>query len=83
MERPLDKRIATSKTRPFAVFDHVSVGSNDITKAREFYRLVLAPLGLTIVDEVSGQYVDFGISGVAFSVAWRRCPALKADTAPQ
>ena len=48
--------------------DHVSVGSNDVARARAFYLLALTPLGLRIVEEESGRYCDFGIDGVAFSI---------------
>jgi catechol 2,3-dioxygenase-like lactoylglutathione lyase family enzyme len=48
--------------------DHVSVGSNDIARARSFYRSTLAPLGLRIVAEEAGRYCDFGTEGVAFSI---------------
>ena len=48
--------------------DHVSVGSNDIARARAFYLAALAPLGLRIVAEDAGRYCDFGVDAVAFSV---------------
>jgi catechol 2,3-dioxygenase-like lactoylglutathione lyase family enzyme len=48
--------------------DHVSVGSNDIARARGFYLLTLAPLGLRIVAEETGRYCDFGVESVAFSI---------------
>jgi catechol 2,3-dioxygenase-like lactoylglutathione lyase family enzyme len=54
--------------------DHVSVGSNNIVAARAFYVAVLAPLGLVLLDEQPGVYVDFGDpdsdarSEIAFSV---------------
>ncbi|MEJ0067350.1 MAG: VOC family protein [Caulobacteraceae bacterium] len=50
------------------VIDHVSVGSNDIGRARAFYLPVLATLGLRIVAEEAGRYCDFGTDSVAFSV---------------
>jgi catechol 2,3-dioxygenase-like lactoylglutathione lyase family enzyme len=48
--------------------DHVSVGSNDVPRARAFYLLALAPLGLRIVAEEAGRFCDFGIETVAFSI---------------
>ena len=48
--------------------DHVSVGSNDIARARVFYLLALAPLGLRMVAEAAGRSCDFGIDSVAFSI---------------
>jgi catechol 2,3-dioxygenase-like lactoylglutathione lyase family enzyme len=45
------------------VIDHVSVGANDIEAARAFYATVLATVGLRIVDEVPGLFVDFGDHG--------------------
>jgi catechol 2,3-dioxygenase-like lactoylglutathione lyase family enzyme len=48
--------------------DHVSVGSNDVVRARAFYLAALTPLGLRIVAEDAGRYCDFGIDGVAFSI---------------
>lgn len=48
--------------------DHVSVGSNDIARARGFYLAALTPLGLRIVAEEAGRSCDFGTSGIAFSI---------------
>ena len=48
--------------------DHVSVGSNDIVRARAFYIQTLATLGLRILAEAAGRYCDFGIDTVAFSI---------------
>jgi len=48
--------------------DHVSVGSNDIVRARAFYLPVLAALGLKVVAEEVGRYCDFGFDTVAFSI---------------
>jgi catechol 2,3-dioxygenase-like lactoylglutathione lyase family enzyme len=48
--------------------DHVSVGSNDIVRARAFYLPVLATLGLRVVAEEVGRYCDFGVETVAFSI---------------
>jgi len=45
------------------MIDHVSVGANDIAAARAFYEPVLACVGLRIVDEAPGRFVDFGAAG--------------------
>src|ERR1700722_18282206 len=52
----------------FMPIDHVSVGSNDIVRARAFYLPVLATLGLGVVAEELGRYCDFGFETVAFSI---------------
>jgi catechol 2,3-dioxygenase-like lactoylglutathione lyase family enzyme len=45
------------------VLDHVSLGANDIAAAKAFYQAVLATVGLQIVDEAAGRFVDFGAAG--------------------
>ena len=45
------------------MIDHVSVGADDIAAARAFYLAVLATVGLRIVDEAPGRFVDFGERG--------------------
>ena len=45
------------------MIDHVSVGANDIAAARGFYEAVLATVGLRVVDEAPGRFVDFGAAG--------------------
>lgn len=45
------------------MIDHVSIGANDIAAARAFYESVLAAVGLRIVDEAAGRFVDFGAGG--------------------
>jgi catechol 2,3-dioxygenase-like lactoylglutathione lyase family enzyme len=42
------------------MLDHVSVGARDVARARGFYRPVLEVLGLRIIDEAPGRFVDFG-----------------------
>ena len=44
-----------------AIFTHVTVGTNDLEKARSFYNAVLAPLGYKHLS-------DFGSSGWGESV---------------
>ena len=41
-----------------AMFDHVELPVSDLAASAEFYRLVLAPLG--IEQAASGEYVEFG-----------------------
>jgi catechol 2,3-dioxygenase-like lactoylglutathione lyase family enzyme len=48
--------------------DHVSVGSNDIAAARRFYLDVLKPLGMKIVEDAVGRFVDCGVEHVEFSI---------------
>ena len=45
------------------MLDHVSLGANDIARARAFYVPVLATVGLRVVDEAAGRYLDFGPDG--------------------
>lgn len=48
--------------------DHVSVGSNDVARAREFYRELFSILGLAIVEEEPGKFVDFSDGRINFSI---------------
>ncbi len=50
------------------MLDHVSFGSNDLTAARAFYLPVMATLGLRIVEEEIGRFVDFGVDEILFSL---------------
>ncbi len=50
------------------MLDHVSFGSNDLIAARAFYLPVMTVLGLRIVDEEAGRFVDFGVGDVLFSL---------------
>jgi len=52
------------------MLDHVSVGACDMAGARAFYVPVLATLGIGIVDEEAGRFIDFGggHDGPEFSV---------------
>ena len=45
------------------MLDHVSLGANDIARARAFYAPVLATVGLGVVREAAGRFVDFGAAG--------------------
>ena len=44
------------------MFSHVTLGSNDVAKAKAFYDAALAPLGLEAVGEFDGA-VAYGASG--------------------
>lgn len=50
------------------MLDHVSFGSNDLIAARAFYLPVMATLGLRIVEEEIGRFVDFGVDEILFSL---------------
>jgi catechol 2,3-dioxygenase-like lactoylglutathione lyase family enzyme len=50
------------------MIDHVSFGANDIAASRAFYLPLMAILGLRIVDEAPGRFVDFGADDVLFSL---------------
>jgi catechol 2,3-dioxygenase-like lactoylglutathione lyase family enzyme len=50
------------------MIDHVSFGSNDIAAARPFYVPLMAILGLRIIDEAPGRFIDFGVDDVLFSL---------------
>jgi len=42
------------------VLDHVSIGARDLRRLRAFYVSVLAKVGMRVVDEETGRFVDFG-----------------------
>ena len=45
------------------MLDHVSLGANDIARAKAFYVPVLVTVGLEVVNEALGRFVDFGGDG--------------------
>ena len=45
------------------MLDHVSLGANDIARAKAFYIPVLATVALEVVNEATGRFVDFGTDG--------------------
>ena len=45
------------------MLDHVSLGVNDVARARAFYLPVLAKVGLDRVHEAQGRFIDFGTNG--------------------
>lgn len=46
---------------------HVSLGTNDIVRAREFYDPVLAVLGIRLLNS-SENSADYGVGSIAFSL---------------
>ena len=42
------------------MLDHVSIGARDLRRLRAFYVSVLAKVGMRVVDEETGRFVDFG-----------------------
>ena len=49
------------------MIDHVSIGTNDIVRARIFYDAVLDRLGLRLINS-SARSADYGVSAILFSV---------------
>jgi len=51
-----------------AIFTHVTVGTNDLAKARAFYDAVLAPLGLKRLNDLGDNGSIWGQSDAEFFV---------------
>ena len=51
-----------------AIFTHVTVGTNDLAKARAFYDAVLAPLGLKRLNDLGDNGSIWGESAPEFFV---------------
>ena len=51
-----------------AIFTHVTVGTNDLDKARSFYDAVLAPLGYKRLSDLSNNGSGWGESAPEFFV---------------
>src|ERR1700747_3501440 len=51
-----------------AIFTHVTVGTNDLAKARAFYDNVLAPLGLNRLNDLGDSASIWGESDPEFFV---------------
>ncbi len=49
------------------MIDHISVGTNNIARAREFYDSVLGCLGLRLLQS-SERSADYGVASILFSV---------------
>jgi catechol 2,3-dioxygenase-like lactoylglutathione lyase family enzyme len=49
------------------MIDHVSIGTNDIARAREFYDSVLGCIGLRLLNS-SEHSADYGVASILFSV---------------
>ena len=43
------------------MLDHVGFAASDYSRSKQFYEKALAPLGLTLVIEPSGQAAGFGV----------------------
>ena len=59
------------------MFSHVTLGSNDVAKARSFYDAALTPLGLEVVGEFDGA-VAYAPSGEPNPKLWIVTPFDKA-----
>ncbi|ACV76037.1 MAG: VOC family protein [Zymomonas mobilis] len=46
-----------------SILTHLTIGSNDLKKARIFYDAVLEPLGIKLIREVEGQRFAYGKDG--------------------
>lgn len=51
-----------------SVFTHVTVGTNDLAKARAFYDKALAPLGIKNLGNLGDVGVMYGVDGPSFIV---------------
>ena len=49
------------------MIDHISVGANDLVKARAFYDSVFSELGLRLLKS-SERSADYGVSNILFSI---------------
>lgn len=49
------------------MIDHVSVGTNDIIRARDFYDSVLSSIGMRLLQS-NDHSADYGVASVLFSV---------------
>jgi ribosomal protein S18 acetylase RimI-like enzyme/catechol 2,3-dioxygenase-like lactoylglutathione lyase family enzyme len=70
--------------RPFASHDHLSLGVNDLARAKAFYDAVLAPLGLVAHQQITGEYAygppdESPVQGFAFYVGFEDPKAKRAD----
>ena len=72
--------------RPIVLFDHVSLGVNDLARSKAFYDAVLAPLGLVPYEQIPGEvaYAPAGSppqDGCAFYIGFED-PAARRHVAP-
>jgi catechol 2,3-dioxygenase-like lactoylglutathione lyase family enzyme len=56
------------KEETMAIFTHVTVGTNDLAKARAFYDAVLAPLGYKRLNDLGDNGSIWGESAAEFFV---------------
>jgi catechol 2,3-dioxygenase-like lactoylglutathione lyase family enzyme len=66
--RPWDEHSSASREDRMAIFTHVTVGTNDLAKARAFYDSVLAPLGLKRLNDLGDNGSIWGESAPEFFV---------------
>ena len=50
------------------ILSHITVGTNDMAKAEDFYTAALAPLGINKIDAIEGVTTMFGVEGPEFFV---------------
>jgi GNAT superfamily N-acetyltransferase/catechol 2,3-dioxygenase-like lactoylglutathione lyase family enzyme len=73
--------------RPFALLDHISLGVNDLERAKAFYDAALAPLGLVPHATVPGEiayksaHSERMVEGFAFYIGFED-PAAKRPVTP-
>lgn len=48
------------------MLDHVGFAASDYSRTKQCYEKALAPLGLTLVIELSGQAAGFGVGDRPF-----------------
>lgn len=46
-----------------SILTHLTIGSNDLEKARQFYDAIFAPLGIKLVREIEGQRLAYAKDG--------------------
>jgi catechol 2,3-dioxygenase-like lactoylglutathione lyase family enzyme len=57
------KSLSNRKEDPMAMFTHVTVGTNDLAKARSFYDAVLGPLGYKRLKDLGDNGSIWGGAG--------------------
>jgi len=55
-----------------SILSHITVGTNNMEKADEFYSQTLAPLGIKKIDAIEGVTTMFGVEGPEFFVSTPR-----------
>lgn len=62
------------------MLDHVGFAASDYSRSKQFYDKALAPLGLTLVVEPSGQAAGFGVGERPFLWVGRRASRYTGDS---